>query len=458
MVNYSTFLKLLKEARILDYNYPVRGDIVWLPYGVKLMQLFKENIISLIEKEGYEGYDFPILMQGTYLRQVSKKVSNFLDNVFWIKDKDLFIKPTGEYSIYPMFHRWIKTQKDLPLRIYQIGSFFRPIKNCDKLFNLQERHYFFEGHVATKNEKECEEEFNKAKKINEDIFRLLAIPVLKSERPLSTNKPVSKKTIGYDTLLSINKTLQVGAVYLQSDIYSKIFDIKFTDKDNQKKYTHQITWGSSERLIFASLMSTIIKGELNIIPRIAPYQIVIIPIIKKGKSKEINSFCEKLNKKIISSGFSSYIDYSEIPIGKKFHEWGIKGIPLRIDIGDKEIKEKKFSIYSKYLEVKETYSFNELSSSRINQFLNKIEENMIKTNEENFKKKIKTIQSIKEIKEKQKDYPVLKFPLDYDSSLVKKIEKDYSGEILGFEKNILEEKCIFTGKFTNYLAYFSRRI
>lgn len=134
------------------------------------------------------------------------------------------------------------------------------------------------------------------------------------------------------------------------------------------------------------------------------------------------------------------------------------GIPLRIDVGDKEIKEKKFSVYSKYLNVKEKYSFNELSFSTINHSLDKITKNIVKTNEENLRKKIKIIRSVKEIKEKILDYPILKFSLDYDNSLIKEIEKNYSGEILGFEKNISKEKCIFTGKSTDYWAYFSKRV
>lgn len=459
MINSQEFLRLLKEAEILDGDYPVRGNIVWLPYGMKLMQLFKENIKQIIEKEGYNLYDFPVIMQGEYLRQVSKKVTNFLNKVFWIKNRDLFIKPTGEYAIYPMFHRWIKTRRDLPLKIYSIGLFFRPIKNCDKLFNLQERHYFFEGHVATRDEKECEDVFDKANKINESIFKLLAISFIKSERPLSTNKPVSKRTIGYDTLLPMDKTLQIGAVYLQSDIYSKIFNIKFIDIDNQKKYTHQVTWGFSERLIFTSLINTIIKGELNILPLIAPYQIIIIPIIKKGVSnKEINSFCEKIKNKITSLGFRSYIDYSDITIGKKFYKWGVKGAPLRIVIGTKEIKEKKFLIYSKYLNSNKKSSLEKLSYTQIDLLFNKIKEKMIRANKENLKKKIKTIRSVKEIKESLVEYPILKFPLDYKNSLIQYIEKDYSGEILGFEKNTSKKRCIFTKTLTNYSAYFSRRI
>lgn len=454
----SKFKQELFKNGIIDYTTSTSGSFVWLPYGVEIRNLFLEQTRKVFSKFSYKEYSFPTIAAGKDFQNITSDIFDFSKGVFWLNDNKL-LRPSGEAVIYPQFKRWIKSYKDLPIRVFQIGSSYR--KGTPRgIFRSNEAEPFIEGHTAHGSRKESEEQLEKNIEIVKEMLDFMGLPVILTYRPIWSNKPVGEKTIGFDTLLPTGETLLVGSAYSQMQVFSRPFKVQFRNKNNQLDYTYQTSLGFSSRMIFTSLLLSSDERGLNILPEIAPKQIIIIPIYKKDNYDEIATYADNVRKNLIELGFRAEIDFSDKSVGEKHYLNEAKGVPIRIEIGKNELKENAVILISRETNARKKISITDISVHV---------ENMLNESTKSIKERVKKVHSINIIKDILNEEDVIKvidkgnvasYSLCFDPLCSKKIESNCKGEVIGYSMNKNEKgkSCISCGKSTVYTAFHARHL
>ncbi|AGB50051.1 prolyl-tRNA synthetase, family I [Methanomethylovorans hollandica DSM 15978] len=336
--------ELLRIAEIMDVRYPVKGLYVWYPFGFTIRKNVYNIIRELLDKDHMETM-FPLLIPENEFMKEAEHIKGFEDEVYWVThggtsplDVKLALRPTSETAIYPMYKLWVRSHADLPLKLYQIVNTFRyETKHTRPLIRLREITSFKEAHTVHATWQEAAEQVDEAIKIYIEFYYRLAVPVLASKRPDWDKFPGADYTIAVDALMPDGKTLQVGTAHHLGDNFARTFDIKYENPAGEQVYAHQTCYGVSERSI-AALIS--IHGDdkgLVLPPEVAPIQVVIIPIVFKDSSDVIQA-CEKVQQLLQDAGIRVKIDLSDDRPGAKYYRWEMKGVPLRLEIGPRDLK------------------------------------------------------------------------------------------------------------------------
>ncbi len=346
------FRHTLINANILDYRYPIKGSGVWLPYGHKIRKHVTKLLRDLHDNTGHDEVQFPIMVTETNLAREATHIRNFENEVFWITHGGLrpleikyALRPTSETAIYPMLKLWIRSHADLPNKLYQIGSVFRcETKTTRPIIRVREVTTFKEAHTSHATFEDAENQINEATQIYKAFFDTCGVPYVISRRPEWDKFPGALYSLSFDTLMPDGRTLQIGTIHHLGQNFSKAFDIQYETLQGKHEYIWQTCYGISERSIGALIS---IHGDDNGIvlpPKVAPTQIVIIPIPHKDQ-QPITETCNKVAETIKAVGFRVKIDQrEELTPGAKFYYWELRGIPIRIEIGPKDIQEEQVTI------------------------------------------------------------------------------------------------------------------
>ncbi|MCS7112217.1 MAG: proline--tRNA ligase [Ignisphaera sp.] len=348
---------IIREAEIYDYGrYPVKGTGIWLPYGFKIRRHVLELIRSLLDETGHEEILLPLLIPETLFRKESEHVRGFEDEVLWITrggyeelDVKLALRPTSETALSYMESFWIKSYKQLPKKYYQIVSVFRyETKMTKPMIRVREVTTFKEAHTLHEDFNDCERQVAEAIKIYSRFFDELAIPYLVTRRPQWDKFAGALYTIAFDTVFPDGKAVQIGTVHNLGQTFTSVFDVKIQKRDESIDYAWQTSYGISERVIATIVAFHSDERGLVLPPDIAPYQVVIIPIPHSNANvfKMINERCDSIADLLIKSGVRVHIDRREDmkPV-EKFFEWELKGVPIRIEIGYKEIQNSTVTVF-----------------------------------------------------------------------------------------------------------------
>jgi len=363
--------EIVEKAGLCDKRYPIKGMNVWLPYAWRIMRNIDEIIRKEMEKTGHEEVYFPLLIPESFFRKEEEHIKGFSREVFWVThagknelEEKMLLRPTSETAMYPMFSLWIRSHADLPLKIFQIVNTFRYETKMTKAFIRVREIHFFEAHTVHKNYDEAEKQVRQDIEIAREFFKKLAIPVIFSRRPDWDKFAGAEYSIGIDVLMPSMRSLQVGSIHQYKDNFSKAFDIKYEDVDGKHHHCHQTTYGMSERVLGAIIGIHGDKKGIVIPSSIAPLKVVIIPIIFKGKEEKIIEECKKVKEELESMGISSMVDIREKTPGNKFYDWELKGIPIRIEIGPRDIEKNVVTVVTrdgvrKELKRKEIYKIED---------------------------------------------------------------------------------------------------
>lgn len=352
--------EMLKRAEILDVRYPVKGVYVWYPYGYKIRKLVYGILRGLLDEE-HEEVLFPLLIPKDELMKEKEHIKGFEDEVFWVTkggstelEIPFALRPTSETAIYPVFKVWIRSHRDLPLRIYQVVNTFRyETKHTRPLIRLREITSFKEAHTAHVDRADAEEQVKKAVALYKSFFDQLAVPYIITRRPEWDKFPGAEYSVAFDALMPDGRTMQIGTIHLLGESFARTFDIKYEDKDGSLQFVNQTCYGISERCI-ASVIA--IHGDehgLVLPPRVAPVQVVIVPIVFSSKkagredggasasvsaSVSVEEACVSAYEDLKKAGIRAFVDDSEDRPGAKYYRWEMKGVPLRIEIGPRDLK------------------------------------------------------------------------------------------------------------------------
>jgi len=347
------YTQILEKAEITDIRNNVKGFIVIRSWGAIIL----ENMYKLYEQEmqntGHKPTFFPTVIPEKNFKKESSHVKGFTPEVFWlekVKGEDkLALRPTSETSMYEMYALWIRSHRDLPLKIYQRANVFRYETKATRPLIRAREFMWIEGHDCFATEKEAHNQVQEDIQITERIMhQKFGIPFLPMKRPNWDHFPGSVYTIGSDVLMPDSRIIQQPSTHFLGQNFSKAFNVKYKDQKGKENYVWQTCYGPAPSRILASIIALHGDDQGLILPFcISPIQAIIVPIYTKNTKNKIIKQAEKIKTKLISSKIKTEIDDSDKSPGEKFHIWELKGVPFRIEFGEKELKEKKVTLYTR---------------------------------------------------------------------------------------------------------------
>jgi len=395
--------EILLTGEIMDVRYPVKGLYVWFPFGFDLRKRTYAIMRELLDRDHKEAL-FPLLIPETEFMKEAEHIKGFENEVYWVThggtselDIKLALRPTSETAIYPMYRVWVRSHADLPIKIYQIVNTFRyETKHTRPLIRLREITSFKEAHTVHCTWDEAAEQVKEAVHIYQEFYRRLAIPTIVSKRPDWDKFPGADYTMAVDTLMPDGKTLQIGTAHHLGTNFAKTFDIKYEDLNGEQQYAHQTCYGISERSI-AALIS--VHGDdkgLVLPPEVAPVQVVIIPVLF-GKSEEITEACRSVALRLKTKGLRVELDESDERPGAKYYKWEMKGTPLRLEIGPRDLKNNAVTVVRRDTGSRETVPFDSIEYEVENKF-GDITRNLFEKAERSLNERITRCGTLEEVK------------------------------------------------------------
>ncbi len=455
--------ELLLMAEIMDVRYPVKGLYVWFPFGFDIRKRTYAIMRELLDKDHKEAL-FPLLIPETEFMKEAEHIKGFENEVYWVThggknelDVKLAMRPTSETAIYPMYKVWVRSHADLPIKIYQIVNTFRyETKHTRPLIRLREITSFKEAHTVHATWDEAAEQVKEATKLYQEFYMRLAIPTIVSKRPDWDKFPGADYTMAVDTLMPDNKTLQIGTAHHLGCNFAQTFDIKYEDLNGDQILAQQTCYGISERSL-AALIS--IHGDdkgLVIPPEVAPVQVAIIPIIF-GKGDEVILECRRVTQKLKEKGIRITLDESNERPGAKYYKWEMKGVPLRVEIGPRDLKNNLATLVRRDTGEKETVPLNGIENEIQMRFKN-IHINMYEKARTSLEKRLIACSSLHEAKERISE-GIVKIPWCGGRNCGLAMEEAVGAGILGIPEGELgqgEGKCPLCNSETGNIAVIAK--
>ncbi|MGC8930072.1 MAG: proline--tRNA ligase [Dictyoglomus sp.] len=353
------YTEVVLKADLVDYS-PVKGCMVIKPYGYAIWENIQRILDEKIKETGHVNAYFPLFIPKSFLEKEAEHVEGFSPQVAWVTkggDEDLFeplaVRPTSEAIICSMYSKWIQSWRDLPILINQWANVVRWEKETRPFLRTTE-FLWQEGHTAHRTFEEAEEEALRMLNVyKEFVENDLAIPVIAGKKTENEKFAGALHTYSIEVLLADGRALQAGTSHNLGQHFAKAFDIMFQDVDGERKYVWQTSWGVSTRLIGALIMTHGDDYGLVLPPRVAPYQIVIIPIWKNETDKvKVYNYIDEIYE-VLKKYFRVKVDRDEEHTpGWKFNEWELKGVPVRLEIGPKEVEKQEIYVARRDLRTK----------------------------------------------------------------------------------------------------------
>jgi prolyl-tRNA synthetase len=348
--------EVIDQAQLVDQS-PVRGSMVVRPYGCALWEQMVKILDARFKATGHENALFPLFIPESFLKKEADHVAGFAPELAVVThaggkelEEPLIVRPTSETIIHYMFARWITSWRDLPLKINQWANVVR-WEMRPRPFLRTTEFYWQEGHTAHATHAEAVEEAElMLKEYVSFAYHYLAIPVITGQKTESEKFPGAEKTLTFEGIMQDGKALQMGTSHVLSQSFCHAFDIKFQDQDGKLSVPYLTSWGVTTRLIGAVVMTHGDQKGLVLPPFIAPIQVVIIPIYKSGQDNgELIQQVEDLSRQCIENNIRVHVDSTEHQTpGAKFYTWELKGVPIRVEIGARDVAVQQITLVTRY--------------------------------------------------------------------------------------------------------------
>ena len=376
------YTDIIQEAELADYS-PVKGTMVIRPYGYAIWENIQQYLDKRFKETGHKNAYFPLFIPKSFIEKEAEHVEGFSPELATVThaggkelEEPLIVRPTSETIINHMFSKWISSHRDLPLLINQWANVVR-WEMRTRLFLRTSEFLWQEGHTAHATKKEANQEAIQMLNIYEEFVQeIAAVSVTKGLKSELEKFAGAEKTYSIEAMMLDKKALQAGTSHELGQNFSKAFEIEFSDENNKLQNPFQTSWGVSTRLIGMIIMAHGYDKGLKLPPNLAPIQVVVVPIIPSKEDK--NNVMEKVeNIKTMLSNYRLNIDdREEVTPGFKFNEWELKGVPIRIEIGPRDIENNKVILSRRDIDnSKEEVSMDKLES-KIDQLLIDIQKNM----------------------------------------------------------------------------------
>ena len=363
--NYSSwYTEIVTKAELADYG-PVKGTMVIRPYGYSLWELIKNSFDDMIKETGHVNAYFPLFIPKSFLAKEAEHVEGFAkecaivthtrlksDSDLGIRidpdsklEEEVIVRPTSETVIWSMYKKWIQSYRDLPLLINQWANVVR-WEMRTRLFLRTTEFLWQEGHTAHATAEEAQEETLLILELYRQLAEeVLAMPVFVGLKSESEKFAGADLTYCIEAMMGDKRALQAGTSHNLGQNFAKAFEVTFQNKDNNEELVYATSWGISTRLVGGVIMTHGDDKGLQLPPKIAPYQVVLVPILRDDDDKKnIQDYLKETLAEMKKEGIRVHEDWRKGSPGFKFNEWEMKGVPLRLEVGPKDIKEEKVVI------------------------------------------------------------------------------------------------------------------
>jgi prolyl-tRNA synthetase len=398
------YTQCVLKSGIADYS-PSKGFIILRPYGYAIWEIIREILDDELKRTGHKNGFLPVLIPESLLTREKDHFDGFMPEVFWVTrsgdcelSEKLAVRPTSETLAYSMFSKWISSYRDLPLKLNFWNSALRAeIKSTKPLIRNSE-FLWQEGHTAHPNESDADDEVRIILDIYKNLIEeYLAIPTISGFKTDKEKFVGAKYTTSLESLMADGKGLQMATSHHLGQNFSKPFEIKFLDRDTDEQFVWQTSWGISWRIIGAIIMVHGDDKGLILPPKISPTQVIIVPIYKDESKEIVKQKAYDLEKKLKDSNIRVYTDdRDEYTSGWKFNDWEMKGVPLRVNIGLRDIQEDQVELIRR--DTKERFYVKE--KELVNQtlyILQKIQSDMFARAKNHLQTNIRSASSLEEL-------------------------------------------------------------
>lgn len=452
--------QVVQKAGLADYA-PISGCMIIKPYGFAIWEKIQRWFDDKIKSTGVVNAYFPIFIPERFLKKESEHFEGFMPEVAWVEKKDekeerYALRPTSETIMYDSYANWIRSWRDLPIRINQWANIVRWEVKATRLFLRTREFLWQEGHTAHASEEESENEVSlRAKQYKELVETQMAIPVVMGKKSRSETFAGADYTIALEALMPDGRGLQMATSHKLGQHFAKVFNIKFTDNEGREKMVWQTSWGLSTRTIGAIVMVHGDDKGLVLPPKIAPIQVVIVPIYDNKTKRAVLKESEKLKKKL-ESKFNVRLDDRDIySPGWKFNEWELKGVPIRLEIGPRDIKSKQVVLVRRDTREKKPVKESGIEKT-VEKTLELIQENLYRKAKDFMKANTKDAGNFKELEKLIADRKMVRARWCWYADCEERVKGKTTATIRCIESETKEGKCAVCGKPAKAIVYFAR--
>ena len=446
------YTDIVLKAELADYT-DVKGFISIRPYGYAIWENIQKYTDNLLKKNGVKNIAMPVLIPESLLQKEKDHVEGFAPEVAWVTmgggeelEERLCVRPTSETVFSTMYSKWLSSWRDLPFLYNQWCNVLRWEKETRPF--LRSREFLWqEGHTIHETAEEAQKFTLQILDVYADVIEnLLAIPVLKGRKTKTEQFAGADATYTVETLMHDGRALQAGTSHYFGQNFSKPFEIKFQNREGKEEYAYQTSWGISTRLIGAVIMAHGDNRGLKLPPRVAPIQVVIVPVAmhKEGVKEKAEELYNSLSEK-----YRVELDVREqYSPGYKFNDWEMRGVPVRIEIGPRDIEANKCVVVRRDTAEKIDVSLDELSG-KLNEILEKIQKNMYEECKKNVEQKTTVATNMDEFTENlNNNQGYVKTMWCGDAECEEKIHEltGAKSRCMPFEQEKISDKCVYCGK------------
>ena len=457
------YTDVVLKTELVDYG-PVKGTMVIRPYGYAIWENIQQGLDKRFKATGHQNAYFPLLIPYSFLTKEAEHVEGFAPEVAVVTHaggeelaEKLVIRPTSETIFCEMYSKWVNSYRDLPMLLNQWANVMRWEKTTRPFLRTSE-FLWQEGHTLHATEEEAEEETLKMLHVYEEFVRNeLAMPVLIGRKSEKEKFAGGVATYSMEAMMLDGKSLQAGTTHYFGQNFTKPFNIRFLDKDGTHKYPYQTSWGVSTRLVGALIMAHGDERGLCLPPRVAPIQIVIIPIAQKKAG--VLEKCFELKEKLLAAGVRAEVDDTDNSPGWKFNQWEMKGVPCRYELGPRDSENGVVTVSRRDGgEDKFTVSADEAVSGA-KALLDRIHEHMYNKAYEFMHSHIKKVNGMDELRDAVNtgNFALAHWCGDTACEDAIKADMQATSRNMPFDQTGSEKgKCVCCGKKSKHLIYFGK--
>ena len=455
------YTDVVKKSDLIEYA-PVKGCVIFKPYSYRMWEIMQGIMDTAFKATGVENVYMPLFMPKSLLEKEADHVEGFAPEVATITqvgdeqlEDPLVVRPTSETLFCTYFSNEIQSYRDLPMLLNQWCNVVRWEKTTRPFLRTTE-FLWQEGHTAHATLEEAEAKAKQMLDVYTDFFEnTLAIPVVRGKKSEKEKFAGAHTTYTIESIMKDGKALQSGTSHNLGNGFAKAFDITFSDKDNQLQHVYQTSWGSTTRMIGAVIMVHGDNNGLMLPPKIAPIQVVVIPVAanKPGVIEKNTTIYDQLKTK-----FRSKIDISDKSPGWKFSEYEMKGVPIRLELGPKDIEANQCVLVRRDTGNKTTVSLDNIVEE-VDKLLTDIQQNMYELAKKSLAEKTYVAKSFAEFEKTLEETPgFIKAMWCGETACEENIKKKTgaSTRCLPFEQENLGEACVHCGKEAKTMVYFAK--
>ena len=459
------YTDVVRQAKLADYG-PVKGTMVIRPYGYSIWENFQGILDQMFKDTGHVNAYFPMFIPEHFMHKEAEHVEGFAPEVAVVThgggkelEEPLVVRPTSETIIWNMYKKWISSYRDLPLLINQWANVVR-WEMRTRLFLRTTEFLWQEGHTAHSTAEEAQDETLKMLEVYRRFAEdYMAMPVITGQKTEAEKFAGAVATYSIEAMMRDTKALQAGTSHNLGQNFAKAFEVTFQNKDNKEEFVYATSWGVSTRLVGGLIMTHGDDKGLILPPRVAPYQVVIIPIFRNNTRDLVMGKVDEIVGSLKQNDIRVHVDDDEKSSpGFKFNEWEMRGVPMRVELGPKDIEKGQAVVVIRHSGAKHFIKLDELVSFLTGQ-VETVQDELFQR-ALNFREKnthtVETWDEFKEVLETKGG--VIKAYWNGSGEVEEKIKDETKATIrcIPFDQPGVKGKCIYTGEESDQQVIFAK--